>query len=54
MKKIISMFFTGILILGVFSCTPESVTNSTVEYQDCCGNDSDNPPPPPPPPPNGN
>jgi hypothetical protein len=52
MKKIILIFFTGILIFGVFSCTPESVTNSTVEYQDCCGDDEDQLPPPPPP--NGN
>jgi len=52
MKKIAVIFFTGFLILGFLSCTPESVSSNVGEYQDCCNGD-DNIPPPPPPPPSG-
>lgn len=56
MKKITVALFTGIVITALFSCTPESIIDSTENVQACCGNEGTIlvPPPPPPPPPKVN
>ncbi|WP_303687453.1 hypothetical protein [Nonlabens dokdonensis] len=51
MKKITLIFFTGILISTFFSCTPEQITDHSIEPQACCGNEGTIEIPPPPPPP---
>ncbi len=51
MKKAVILLFTIVLNIGLFSCTPESVTNEIQEQQTCCGDNGSIPPPPPPPPP---
>lgn len=49
----VSCSFTGFLILGSISCTPEAVLQDTNEPQARCGDDLPIPPPPPPPPKGG-
>ncbi len=49
MRKLALIIFTVSLNLGLFSCTPQSITEgSDATYQDCCGDDEHTPPPPPP------
>ena len=50
MKKIIVIICAVFLNLGLFSCTPQSLTDE-VTPQACCGDDDPILPPPPPPPP---
>jgi len=49
MKKIALIIFTGSLILGFLSCTPESVSSNVDELEYSTGGDEDdgNLPPPP-------
>jgi len=51
MRKIINTVFTGFLILGFYSCTPETIEEEIMTPQACCGDTLPIPPPPPPPPP---
>ncbi|WP_298328423.1 hypothetical protein [uncultured Dokdonia sp.] len=53
MQKIIYIVLTGFLILGFYSCTPESIIEETATPVACCGDDLPILPPPPPPPPAG-
>jgi hypothetical protein len=53
MKKIAIIIFAVFLNMGLFSCTPQSITEDLQTPQACCGDDGDIPPPPPPPPPGG-
>jgi len=53
MKKIYIILFTVFLNMGLFSCTPQSITSDLQDTQACCGDDGELPPPPPPPPPGG-
>ncbi|MCW5521126.1 hypothetical protein J1N09_14855 [Aureitalea sp. L0-47] len=52
MKKFIYIFIVLFGSMGLFSCTPEQMTQTTDSYA-CCDDDGDVPPPPPPPPPGG-
>ena len=48
--------FTVFLNLGLFSCTPQHLSDevsNTQQTEGCCGEDGDLDPPPPPPPPTG-
>ena len=49
MKKISLILFTVFLNLGLFSCTPQAISEEVKSTQACCGDDGDFPPPPPPP-----
>tara|TARA_R110002167_G_scaffold247308_7_gene452909 strand:- start:355 stop:519 length:165 start_codon:yes stop_codon:yes gene_type:complete len=54
MKKIYVILFTVFLNLGLFSCTPDSISEGELQIQACCGGDNGDIPPPPPPPPGDN
>ncbi|HNP67198.1 MAG TPA: hypothetical protein PKH16_04770 [Aequorivita sp.] len=49
MKKIILVLLTVFLNLGLFSCTPQAISEEVKSTQACCGDDGHIPPPPPPP-----
>jgi len=49
MKKIILVLLTVFLNLGLYSCTPQAMSEEVKNTQACCGDDGDLPPPPPPP-----
>ena len=49
MKKIALILFTVFLNLGLFSCTPQAISEEINNEQACCGDDGHIPPPPPPP-----
>ncbi|MBT0607889.1 hypothetical protein [Aequorivita echinoideorum] len=51
MKKIVFILCAVLLNMGLFSCTPQTLSEETKNTQACCGDDGDLPPPPPPPPP---
>ncbi len=56
MKKLLILSLITVIHLALFSCTPESIIDSTEDVQACCGNEGPIivPPPPPPPPEDGN
>ncbi len=47
-KKIYIILITVFLNAGLFSCTPEAVSEEEAELQACCGGDDGDLPPPPP------
>jgi len=52
MKKIALVLGVVTLLMGFYSCTPQSMETQTPFA--CCGDDDPLPPPPPPPPGGGN
>lgn len=51
MKKIALILGVVVMLVGFYSCTPQSM--ETLNPVSCCGGEGDVPPPPPPPPPGG-
>jgi len=49
MKKIVLIMFTVFLNIALYSCSPTSTTDDTIQPQACCGDDGEILPPPPPP-----
>jgi hypothetical protein len=49
MKKIALILLTVLLNMGVFSCTPQAISEELKNTQACCGDVGNFPPPPPPP-----
>jgi len=49
MKKIALILFTVSINMGLFSCTPQAISEEVKSTQACCGDDGYIPPPPPPP-----
>ncbi|SDE36122.1 hypothetical protein [Ulvibacter litoralis] len=47
MKKLALILFTVSLNLGLFSCSPQAISEDTNAPQACCGEDGHIPPPPP-------
>ncbi|MCB0453151.1 MAG: hypothetical protein KDC94_09775 [Aequorivita sp.] len=47
MKKIILLLFTVFLNMGLFSCTPQTISEELKSTQACCGDEGHFPPPPP-------
>ncbi|WP_271855389.1 hypothetical protein [Patiriisocius marinus] len=49
MKKLAFIMVTVFLNTALFSCTPNSIVENSIE-QACCDGEDNKPPPPPPPP----
>ncbi|SRX73462.1 hypothetical protein [Aequorivita antarctica] len=47
MKKIILIVLTAFLNMGIFSCTPQAISEEVKSTQACCGDQGHFPPPPP-------